>query len=365
MANPEPEIRPELAKEARPDCLIGTGRSDYPNQVNNSLCFPFIFRGALDCGAITINEEMKLAAVRALAELAQRRAVRNRRARVRRADAALRPRLPDPARVRSAAHHQHRAGGRARRRWTAASRRGRSPISTPIAISLTQFVYQSGTPMQPVFAAAKRAPKRVVYAEGEDERVLRAAQVAVDEGHRAPGAASAAPDVIAARIEKLGLRLTPRQGLRRRQHPRRSALSATTGTSTTSSTRRKGVSRAAGAGGDAQPPHADRRDAGAPAATPTRCCAARVGNYADHLRVRAQRDRPARRREDAGRDADADPARAPALHLRHARQPRPERRADRRDDAARRGGGAALRREAERRAAVALELRQLRRAVGA
>ena len=71
MANPEPEIRPELAKKARPDCLIGTGRSDYPNQVNNSLCFPFIFRGALDCGASTINEEMKLAAVRGLAELAR------------------------------------------------------------------------------------------------------------------------------------------------------------------------------------------------------------------------------------------------------------------------------------------------------
>src|SRR5207249_10081267 len=71
MANPEPEIRPDLAKQARPDCLIGTGRSDYPNQVNNSLCFPFIFRGALDCGATTINEEMKLAAVRSLAELAQ------------------------------------------------------------------------------------------------------------------------------------------------------------------------------------------------------------------------------------------------------------------------------------------------------
>src|SRR5437762_4533188 len=71
MANPEPEIRPEVAKEARPDCAIGTGRSDNPNQVNTSLCFPFIFRGALDCGASTINEEMKLAAVRALAELAQ------------------------------------------------------------------------------------------------------------------------------------------------------------------------------------------------------------------------------------------------------------------------------------------------------
>ena len=76
MANPEPEIRPELAKEVRPDCLIGTGRSDYPNQVNNSLCFPFIFRGALDCGATTINEEMKLAAVRAARRARAGRAVR-------------------------------------------------------------------------------------------------------------------------------------------------------------------------------------------------------------------------------------------------------------------------------------------------
>ena len=84
MANPEPEIRPELAKAARPDCIIGTGRSDYPNQVNNSLCFPFIFRGALDCGATTINEEMKLAAVRGARRARARRAVGHRGARLRR-----------------------------------------------------------------------------------------------------------------------------------------------------------------------------------------------------------------------------------------------------------------------------------------
>ena len=135
MANPEPEIRPELAKEARPDCLIGTGRSDYPNQVNNSLCFPFIFRGALDCGASTINEEMKLAAVRGLAELAQRRAVRNRGAGVWRTDAAVRPGLPDSARLRSAPHHQPGARPWRKRRWIAASRAGRSRISTRIATS--------------------------------------------------------------------------------------------------------------------------------------------------------------------------------------------------------------------------------------
>ena len=101
LANPEPEIRPELAKEVRPDCIIATGRSDYPNQVNNVLCFPFIFRGALDVGATTMNEEMKLACVRAIAELARAdvsdvvAAPTGRRI-------ALRPRLPDPAAVRPA-----------------------------------------------------------------------------------------------------------------------------------------------------------------------------------------------------------------------------------------------------------------------
>ena len=205
MANPEPEIRPELAKEARPDCLIGTGRSDYPNQVNNSLCFPFIFRGALDCGASTINEEMKLAAVRALAELAQAEPseiVAEAYGEPTPAFGAdyLIPRAFDPRLITVMAP----AVAKAAMDSGVASR----PIKDLEAYraALDRFVYRSGTTMEPVFAAAKRAPKRVAYAEGEDERVLRAAQIAVDEGLVHPVLIGRA-DVIAARIAKLGLRL--------------------------------------------------------------------------------------------------------------------------------------------------------------
>ena len=205
MANPEPEIRPEIAKAARPDCLIGTGRSDYPNQVNNSLCFPFIFRGALDCGASTINEEMKLAAVRGLAELA--RAEPSEIVALAYGEQTppfgpdyLIPRAFDPRLITNLAP----AVAKAAMDSGVASR----PIKDFSAYrdQLTRFVYQSGTPMEPVFAAAKRAPKRVVYAEGEDERVLRAAQAAVDEGLARPVLVGRA-DVIATRIQKLGLRL--------------------------------------------------------------------------------------------------------------------------------------------------------------
>ena len=111
MANPEPEIRPELAKKARPDCLIGTGRSDYPNQVNNSLCFPFIFRGALDCGASHDQRGDEARGGARPGRTRPRRAVRNRCAGIRRADAAIRPGLPDSARLRSAPHHQSGPGG--------------------------------------------------------------------------------------------------------------------------------------------------------------------------------------------------------------------------------------------------------------
>ncbi len=101
LANPTPEIMPELARAARPDAMICTGRSDFPNQVNNVLCFPYIFRGALDCGATTINEEMKMAAVRAIAALAREEAVGRRRPRLFRRNAGLRPGLPDPLALRS------------------------------------------------------------------------------------------------------------------------------------------------------------------------------------------------------------------------------------------------------------------------
>jgi malate dehydrogenase (oxaloacetate-decarboxylating)(NADP+) len=207
MANPEPEIRPEVAKAARPDCLIGTGRSDYPNQVNNSLCFPFIFRGALDCGASTINEEMKLAAVRGLAEIA--RAEPSEIVALAYGEQTppfgpdyLIPRAFDPRLITNLAP----AVAKAAMESGVADR----PIKDFDAYRdrLTHFVYQSGTPMAPVFEAAARAPKRVVYAEGEDERVLRAAQAAVDEGIARPLLVGRA-DIIATRLQKLGLRLKP------------------------------------------------------------------------------------------------------------------------------------------------------------
>ncbi|MFO1317478.1 MAG: NADP-dependent malic enzyme [Burkholderiales bacterium] len=206
MANPEPEIRPELAKEVRPDCLVGTGRSDYPNQVNNSLCFPFMFRGALDCGATKINEEMKLAATRALAELARAEpsdivAQAYGEATPPFGPDYLIPRAFDPRLITSMAPAVAKAAMD-------------SGVATrPIADfdkyreQLSRFVYESGATMAPVFTAAKHAPKRVVYAEGEDERVLRAAQAAVDEGLARPVLVGRT-DVIASRIQKLGLRLT-------------------------------------------------------------------------------------------------------------------------------------------------------------
>ena len=207
MANPEPEIRPEIAKAARPDCVIGTGRSDYPNQVNNSLCFPFIFRGALDCGASTINEPMKLAATRALAELAQAEpseivAIAYGEPTPAFGPDYLIPRAFDPRLIVNIAP----AVARAAMESGVASR----PIADFDAYRqrLMQFVYHSGTPMAPVFAAAKLAPRRVAYAEGEDERVLRAAQACIDEGIVHP-VLIGRPDIIASRIAKLGLRLAP------------------------------------------------------------------------------------------------------------------------------------------------------------
>jgi malate dehydrogenase (oxaloacetate-decarboxylating)(NADP+) len=205
LANPEPEIRPELARQARPDCIVGTGRSDYPNQVNNSLCFPFIFRGALDVGATTINEPMKLACVHALAELAQ--AEQSDIASAAYGDSSpgfgpeyLIPRAFDPRLITRIAPAVARAA--------MDSGVATLPIADLAAYRnrLTQFVYQSASAMRPVFAAAKHNPLRVLYAEGEDPRVLQAAQVAVDERLARPVLVGRT-DLINSRIEKLGLRL--------------------------------------------------------------------------------------------------------------------------------------------------------------
>jgi len=205
MANPTPEIMPEAALAVRPDAVIGTGRSDYPNQVNNVLCFPFIFRGALDVGATTINEAMKLATVRALAELTHAEIPES----VAKAYGAeglrfgaeyLIPKPFDPRLIVTVAP----AVAKAAMESGVATR----PIADMEAYrqSLGRFVYHSGTIMQPVFAAAQREPKRVVYAEGEDERVLRAVQVVVDEGLAKPILVGR-PEIVIQRIRDHGLRL--------------------------------------------------------------------------------------------------------------------------------------------------------------
>jgi len=205
LANPTPEITPELVKSVRNDAIICTGRSDYPNQVNNVLCFPFIFRGALDVGATTITEEMKMAAVKAIAELA----------RAEQSEVAARaygekisgfgpeyliPNPFDPRLIVKIAPAVARAGmdsGVATR-----------PIKDWEAYlqGLNEFVYHSGLIMKPVFSQARMAPKRIVFAEGEDERVLRAVQVIRDEGIAFP-VLIGRPAEIERRIEAAGLRI--------------------------------------------------------------------------------------------------------------------------------------------------------------
>lgn len=205
LANPTPEILPELVKAVRPDAIMATGRSDYPNQVNNALCFPYIFRGALDVGASAINEEMKRAAVLAIAELAQ----------AEQSDAVaevygednlsfgaehLIPKPFDPrliTRIAPAVAQAAMDSGVAER-----------PIADMAAYreQLSSFLYQSHMLMKPVFDAAKQAPKRLVYAEGEDPRVLHAVQTVVDEGIAYPILVGR-PAVIEQRIAKLGLRI--------------------------------------------------------------------------------------------------------------------------------------------------------------
>jgi malate dehydrogenase (oxaloacetate-decarboxylating)(NADP+) len=207
LANPEPEILPEDAKAVRPDCVIATGRSDYPNQVNNVLCFPFIFRGALDVGATTINDEMEIAAVKAIAELAQAEtseqvALAYGIESISFGPDYIIPRPFDPrliARVAPAVAKAAMDSG--------VATRPRADLEA-YRESLAQFVYHSGLIMKPLFAAAKAAPRRVVYAEGEDERVLRAVQVVVDEGLAKPILVGR-PQVVEQRLERLGLRVRP------------------------------------------------------------------------------------------------------------------------------------------------------------
>ncbi|MFO0992352.1 MAG: NADP-dependent malic enzyme [Hyphomicrobiales bacterium] len=207
LANPTPEIMPEVALAAKPDAMICTGRSDYPNQVNNVLCFPYVFRGALDVGATAINEPMKLAAVAAIAELA-REAPSDVAARAYGGEVRLFGReslIPSPfdprliLRVAPAIAKAAMDTGVATR-----------PIADLRAYeeSLERFVFRSGFIMRRIFAAAKQSPKRIIYADGEDERVLRAAQVMREEKIAIP-ILIGRPAVVEARIKRFGLTVKP------------------------------------------------------------------------------------------------------------------------------------------------------------
>ena len=205
LANPTPEILPELVKAVRSDAIIATGRSDYPNQVNNALCFPYIFRGALDSGASTVNEAMKVACVRAIAQMAH----------VESSDSAaysgearrfgreyLIPGPLDPRLIMAIAP----AVAKAAMDSGIATR----PIADFDAYRqrLSEFVYNSAFLMKPVFAKAKAQPQKIAYCEGEDDRVLRAVQIVVDEGLARP-VLIGRPAVIETQIQKLGLRIRP------------------------------------------------------------------------------------------------------------------------------------------------------------
>ena len=208
LANPVPEIMPEAARAARPDAMICTGRSDFPNQVNNVLCFPYIFRGALDVGATAINEEMKMAAVRAIAALAREEP----------SDVAARAYsgetpifgpdflIPSPFDPRLILRIAPAVAEAACRTGVAVR-----PIEDmPAYIDrLNRFVFRSGLVMKPVFSAARNAPsKRVIYADGEDERILRAAQVVLEEGIAKPTLIGR-PQVIDVRLRRYGLKIRP------------------------------------------------------------------------------------------------------------------------------------------------------------
>ncbi len=207
LANPDPEITPESVENVRDDAIVATGRSDYPNQVNNVLCFPFIFRGALDVGATTINDEMKLAAVHAIAKLAREEqsevvAMAYENLEMKFGPKYIIPKPFDPrliVRIAPAVAKAAMDSGVATR-----------PIDDfgSYEERLTQFVYQSGIIMKPVFQLAKQNPKRVVYCEGEDDRVLRAVQIVVDEGLAWP-ILIARPEVLGPKLERAGLRMRP------------------------------------------------------------------------------------------------------------------------------------------------------------
>ena len=205
LANPEPEIDPNLAKKANPNAIVATGRSDYPNQVNNVLCFPFIFRGALDCGASTINDDMKLAAVNAIADLTLAESEERVDAAYKGETLTFGPQylIPKPFDPRLAINIPVAVAKAAMTSGVA-----KHPIAdlNKYIEQLERFVFRSGLLMKPIFERARNDPKRLVFAEGEEPRVLRAIQALLDEGIAQP-ILIGRPDVIRMRTKKLGLRI--------------------------------------------------------------------------------------------------------------------------------------------------------------
>ena len=361
LANPEPEIMPDLAKAARPDAIIATGRSDYPNQVNNVLVFPFIFRGALDVAATRINEPMKVAAVRALADLAmaeqsdivaQAYHIEN----LSFGPEYLIPKPFDPRLIVEIAP----AVAKAAMDSGVATR----PIADFAAYreKLTQFVYHSGLLMKPIFAAAKKDPKRIVYAEGEDERVLRAVQVVIDEGLAKP-ILIGRPAVLQQNIERYGLRIQPGvdfEVINPENDPRYRAY----WTEYYRLTQRKGVSpvyakvdmRRRFTLIGAMMIHMGDADG---------MICGTFGTHDSHLRFIKQ---VIGLRKGAKAYAAMNAVMLPnrtRVHRRHLRQRRSDRGADRRDHDPGRRGDPPLRHRAESRAALAFELRQRHRSAGA
>ncbi len=357
LANPEPEILPELARAARPDAIVATGRSDYPNQVNNVLCFPFMFRGALDVGASTIDRGMEIAAVEALAGLARMEASEVVAAAYGGAAPVFGPDyiIPapfDPRLILEIAPAVARAAmesGVARR-----------PIADFDAYrnELERFVFRSGQFMRPVFEAARKSLQRIVLAEGEDERVLRAAQTLVDDRIARP-ILLGKRDVIAAKVAAMGLRLDLGGAVRVIDPGVDNGIFDRLAAEYVRLAGRRGVPpdiavrslRGRGSVAAAMLLHAGEADA---------ALVGGLANWWRQIQVHPADHPPLRRRQPGLRAGGADPAYRHPVPVRYAYGGRSHLGTDRRDDPARRRSRRRVRHRAQRGAVVALQFRRQR-----
>ena len=354
LANPVPEIEPEDARAARPDAIIATGRSDYPNQVNNVLCFPFIFRGALDVGATTINDQMKIACAHAIAAVARTTAPDTVAAAYGGSSVFYGPEciIPKPFDSRLAVELPIAVA-----RAAMASGVATRPIEDLNAYRerLSQFVFRSGLTMKPIFERARARPMRVAFADGEEERVLRAVEVLLDERLAQP-ILIGRPDVVRSRIERLGLQFSAERDVELcnpesdpRYHDYVSHyLARMSRRGVTPEAARELVRTRTTVIGAIM---VDRGEADALITGPTGRFQSHVRHIQDVLGLRpdAQEllDRPSR-----------DPGARCAVHGRHLRERRPAGGRDRRDDAAGGRHRAPVRHRAQGGAALAFQLRQ-------